>query len=97
VGIFQTGFIFWNGVEIETVINPKLLSQYWQESFDKEGCLSVPNKFVTIGRPKKIMVEFETIIDGKIETVKKELRDLSCRIFLHEMDHLSGILITDYK
>jgi peptide deformylase len=55
----------------------------------EEGCLSYPNLWVKIKRPKKIKVRY-TNPDGKTET--RVFDGMSARVFQHELDHLNGIL-----
>jgi peptide deformylase len=57
----------------------------------EEGCLSYPNLFVKIKRPKSIKVRFTTP-DG--ETSTKTFTGMTARVFLHELDHLDGIAHT---
>lgn len=52
-----------------------------------EGCLSYPNLFVNITRPRVIRVRF-TMPNG--ETITHKFQDLTARIYLHEVDHLDG-------
>ena len=83
-------FIFMDGEGIETVINPEIKKSYWQEDYSKEGCLSFPDKFVTIGRPKKISVRYITLRNGEMELVERDFKDMPAKIFQHEFDHIQG-------
>ena len=65
------------------------------QNFSKyeEGCLSVPNQFAEIDRPKTCEIEYLDY-DGKKKIIKAEGLLATC--IQHEMDHLQGILFIDY-
>lgn len=74
------------------VINP-LIHTVSEDVVDGwEGCLSVPGIRGIVSRPVSATVEYTTR-EGKI--VKKTLKDFVARIFLHEYDHLDGIVFLD--
>ena len=58
----------------------------------EEGCLSIPGKFTWIERPSKVRVKFQTV-EGEYKYWC--LHKMDARVFLHEYDHLEGILMTD--
>ena len=58
-----------------------------------EGCLSIPAVFVEVERAKEILVEYT---DQEGQKVRKKFNELMARVFLHEYDHLKGVLILDY-
>lgn len=70
------------------VINPVIEELSTDTVLDIEGCLSFPNLFLHVKRPKKIKVNYLDI-DAKNVTI--HLEDFEARIFLHEFDHLEGI------
>jgi peptide deformylase len=80
-----------------TVINPILSAISEELETQVEGCLSFPNVYLKVSRPKKILVEFDTLTpDGKsVIHVGQTYEDIDARVFLHEYDHLSGVLFTD--
>jgi len=96
IGKFIRMFIFFDSpiAHIETVINPEIIREYEQKEYFQEGCLSIPNKFVIIGRPKRVTLKY---YDSMGEEIEREFRDFFARIVCHEIDHLNGILITDHK
>lgn len=59
----------------------------------EEGCFSIPNCFAPIERPKKIKVKAVDMLGKKI-TINAS--GLLSRVIQHEVDHLDGILFTDY-
>lgn len=77
---------------ILTIINPTIESVTLNMKMDKEGCLSHPNLWLNIKRPRGLHVKYLDI-HGKECTI--ELYDIDARCFLHEWDHLQGIEFTD--
>ena len=74
-------------------INPIIKNKSIEKSIYEEGCLSLPETFIEIERPKVCLVEYINI-DGK----KKELEcdDLLSTCIQHEINHLDGRLIIDF-
>ncbi|MDA0375780.1 MAG: peptide deformylase [bacterium] len=76
------------------LVNPEVIWSSEETSTMEEGCLSLPKINVDVTRPVEIMVRYEDI-DGKEQ--ERQLHDLDARVVQHEIDHLNGILIIDYK
>ena len=74
-------------------VNPVIKNKDKFKSTFEEGCLSVPNQFAQIDRPKKCDVEYLNY-DGEKKILKAEGLLATC--IQHEMDHLEGILFIDY-
>jgi peptide deformylase len=93
VGLDAQVFVMGDSVENSTIcINPTVL-QYTEETVDDiEGCLSFPNIYVKIKRPKEILAEWYNE-DLEKQTVKIE--GYSAKCYLHELDHLLGITFKD--
>ena len=73
-------------------INPTVL-QYTEETVtETEGCLSFPNMFVKIRRPKEVLAEF---YDENLEKQTVRIIGYSARCYLHELDHCLGITFKD--
>ena len=73
-------------------INPTVL-QYTEETVtETEGCLSFPNIFVKIKRPKEVLAEF---YDENLEKQTVRIIGYSARCYLHELDHCLGITFKD--
>lgn len=70
------------------VINPEIVAEDGALAME-EGCLSFPGLSGLITRPERIRVRYRNL-DG--ETVEEEAGGLLARCFLHEIDHLLGIL-----
>tara|TARA_B100001094_G_C18117791_1_gene765025 strand:- start:286 stop:717 length:432 start_codon:yes stop_codon:yes gene_type:complete len=59
----------------------------------QEGCLSIPGMYFDLTRPIKISVKFQDL-SGKYK--KWKLKSWESRVVQHEIDHLNGVLMTDY-
>lgn len=73
-------------------INPVILDASNEFDVQPEGCLSIPGLVLKVKRSKKIKVMFRDRAGNQQVT---DLGDGWSRIFMHEFDHLQGILITD--
>lgn len=74
------------------IINPVIEKITADTELMPEGCLSHPNLFLTVSRPKGLVAKYFDIT-GKECII--ELYDIDARCFLHEYDHLQGIEFTD--
>lgn len=84
----------------EVCINPKVLksskknlSSLPEDKRFLEGCLSIPGYYGFVNRPLKIKVKYQTP-SGSTKT--KTLTPPHSSYFLHELDHLNGILFIDH-
>ncbi len=82
-----------NKKEPRYFVNPVIKNKDSLKSTYEEGCLSVPNQFAEIDRPKNCEVEFLDY-NGEKKLLKAEGLLATC--IQHEMDHLEGILFIDY-
>tara|TARA_B100000579_G_scaffold415938_1_gene410996 strand:+ start:433 stop:957 length:525 start_codon:yes stop_codon:yes gene_type:complete len=73
-------------------INPIIKKVSDETSIYEEGCLSIPDTFIEIERPKICEVEFIDI-EGKIKNLKCDGLLSTC--LQHEINHLDGKLIID--
>lgn len=73
------------------LINPQIVSSCGEEICE-EGCLSIPGVFIELKRPQSVVVTGITP-DGEVVTL--EASGILARAFLHEIDHLDGILFID--
>ena len=69
--------------------NPEIIDNDSENIIYREGCLSLPDIFEEVYRPGKILVRFQ---DMQLTTHEEEMDGIKARIFLHEYDHLDGIL-----
>lgn len=74
-----------------TLINPVIVKEKGNQEVE-EGCLSFPNKFGKVERPKEVIVEGLDLTGKK---VRIKAKDLLAQAFCHEIDHLNGVLFTD--
>lgn len=72
--------------------NPIILKS--TETFNdmEEGCLSFPKVYVKIKRPTKIIAKWQ---NSSGEWEEGEFSGYDCKCFLHEYDHLEGIVFKD--
>ena len=70
--------------------NPKVI-QMDGEAHMEEGCLTFPLLMLKITRPKTIKVEYQDFTGVKREAT---FDGISARVFLHELDHMNGVLYT---
>lgn len=79
------------------VMNPDIKAISEETEVSVEGCLSYPGVFLNVKRPRKILVEFDTLTsDGSnVIRIGQTLEDIDARIFLHEYDHLAGVQFID--
>jgi len=79
--------------KIVPMINPEILELSKSEISYEEGCLSLPKTFGPVTRPQKVKLRWQNVEGNWCE---KKIDGWDARIFLHEYDHLEGILFTDY-
>ena len=68
------------------LVNPIIKKEKGEQVVD-EGCLSFPNQYGKVKRPKSIVVE-ALDLDGKKVVIKA--KDLLAQALSHEIDHLNG-------
>ena len=74
-------------------VNPEIAWKADEDIIYEEGCLSVPNQFAEINRPKECHVKYLDYF-GQPQLLKAEGLLATC--IQHEIDHLEGILFIDY-
>ncbi|WP_407965555.1 peptide deformylase [Bartonella sp. C271] len=75
------------------VINPEILWISDERSVYQEGCLSIPEYFAEVERPKCLRICYKNR-EGKQEEI--EANDLLATCLQHEIDHLNGYLFIDH-
>lgn len=85
----------WDDENYKTVlmINPEILEFSENQDSDTEWCLSIPWERWKVKRASQIKLKY---FNEKWEKRIIILNNLSARIVQHEIDHLDGILFTDY-
>jgi len=95
IGISERVFVMMLNIETEetiTCFNPRIIKRYEDDVWYEEGCLSFPDEIINIQRPNRIVVKYE---DEDKKDHKIKLDGLAARVFLHEFDHLEGIVFTE--
>ena len=75
-----------------TCFNPMIISSSVEEETMKEGCLTFPFVFLSITRPRKVVVKYE---DENGDLKEGSLDGMISRIFQHEYDHMLGKTFVD--
>ena len=98
VGLPFNMFVMGGHPELErgiklTCFNPMIISSSEEKVVMKEGCLSFPFVFLSITRPRKVVVKYENET-GQLK--EGHLDGMMSRIFQHEYDHMLGRTFTEY-
>lgn len=92
VGISRSLFVI-SIMEIKKAfINPAVVTASDSMIVAEEGCLSLPGLRLKINRPEAVTV---TWLDQNGERQIADLEGLWARAWLHEFDHLQGVMIDD--
>jgi peptide deformylase len=73
--------------------NPEIVWSSEDKSDYEEGCLSIPDFYEMVERPKDIKVRY---LDRKGEAQEMQASGLLATCLQHEIDHLNGVLFIDY-
>ncbi len=93
VGILKRVIVIdtYDGSDVLVLINPKIIKTKGEQTVE-EGCLSFPNQYAKVVRPKEVIVE---ALNEKGEKIRVEGKELLAQALMHEIDHLNGILFVD--
>jgi peptide deformylase len=91
VGVQKRLFVYDVGEGPDVIINPTIVETSG-EWYHDEGCLSIPDLRLGIVRPKQVHLRGYDV-DG--EEVEIEADEFLARVFLHEIDHLDGVLMVE--
>ena len=83
--------IYEEGVEPYILINPEIVKTKGEQTVE-EGCLSFPNKFAKVVRPKELVAR---ALNEKGEKIEIKAKDLLAQAISHEVDHLNGEVFID--
>ena len=75
-------------------VNPEILARSEETSTYEEGCLSIPGKTTHVRRPSQVTVAWKNVTG---ESEKRVFDGFAATCIQHEIDHLNGILCTDYE
>ena len=80
-----------DGTGVKILINPKITKTKGEQEVE-EGCLSFPNQYAKMIRPKEVTVE---ALDRNGKKIIIKAKDLLAQAIAHECDHLDGIVFVD--
>lgn len=92
VGILKRLVVIDMGRGLIKLVNPRIINQEGTQEVI-EGCLSIPNKFGKLIRPAKVTVQ---ALNENGEEITLTGTGALAKCFCHEIDHLDGILFTDF-
>ncbi len=94
VGVSRRLFVYQTGPDATpvTVVNPVIAESDGEWEYE-EGCLSIPDLWFPIVRPKRVHLTGWDL-DGR--EVSIEADELEARCLQHEIDHLDGRLLVDH-
>jgi len=79
--------------EPRVFVNPEILDPAEELNTYQEGCLSVPDIYADVDRPKACRVRWQDV-EGNLH--EEEMEGLMATCIQHEMDHLEGVLFIDH-
>lgn len=92
VGIIRRAVVIDVGEEYIELINPEITWQSEETQYGTEGCLSYPELYGYVTRPKTVKFRAQDRFGNEYE---REVSDLFARCVCHELNHLDGITLPD--
>lgn len=80
-----------DGTGVKVLINPKIIKTKGEHEVE-EGCLSFPNQYAKLMRPKEVIAE---ALDRNGKKIIIKAKDLLAQAIAHELDHLDGVVFKD--
>jgi peptide deformylase len=74
-------------------INPEVIWASDEKATYEEGCLSIPEYYEEVERPKSVKVKF---LDENLKLQEIEAEGLLSTCLQHEIDHTNGVLFIDH-
>ena len=74
-------------------VNPEILETVEETQTYEEGCLSVPDYYDEVDRPKRVKLRY---LNYKGDEVEEWAEGMYAVCIQHEMDHLQGTLFIDH-
>jgi peptide deformylase len=74
-------------------INPEIVWASDETASYEEGCLSIPEYYEEVARPKAVKIKF---LDLDLKPQEIEAEGLLATCLQHEIDHLDGVLFIDH-
>lgn len=93
IGVLKRLFTWATETSEGTIINPETVELSEELEEGEEGCLSFPGLFYQTKRPLRARLRGYDINGRPLDL---EGKGLDARVFLHELDHLNGILFIDH-
>jgi peptide deformylase len=81
-----------NPADLIVAVNPEIVEQEG-ESFDEEGCLSVPEYYAAVKRFERVTMNYQDV-EGNPQ--QRQAEGLLAVAMQHEIDHLQGVLFVDH-
>ena len=85
-------------------INPQIIDHDEEPSFGPdpeyptlEGCLSIPELYGPVPRWARITLSFQVLENNELVEKQESFVQFHARVIQHELDHLNGVLFTDYS
>jgi len=75
------------------MVNPEILWASDERNTYEEGCLSVPEQYAKVVRPKQVRVRY---LDETGAPREIDADGLLATVVQHEIDHLDGVLFVDH-
>ncbi|PRY87797.1 peptide deformylase [Donghicola tyrosinivorans] len=75
------------------MVNPEVIGGSDDTNVYEEGCLSIPEQYAEVTRPKDVRVRWLDL-DGNVQ--EQDFGGLWATCVQHEIDHLNGKLFIDY-
>ena len=94
IGISERVTVARIGADFLPLVNPEIIWKSDQVELAEEGCLSLPNVWLQIPRSTTIILHYQNETGDEKE---RKLEGFDARVVQHEVDHLNGVLIVDYK
>ena len=74
-------------------LNPEVVASGDDINIHEEGCLSIPDYYAEVERPKTVTVRYQDLT-GTPHVLEAD--DLMATCLQHEIDHLNGVLFIDH-
>lgn len=91
IGITDRAFAMYIGMSPMVLFNPVIMELSIETTILEEGCLSFPDLSLKIKRPRSCRIIYDSVM-GSRESIL--LDGLECRVAMHEVDHINGIVFT---
>ena len=75
------------------IVNPEILWVSDDDANYEEGCLSLPDQYADVVRPRAIRLRY---VDEQGELRELEAEGMLATCIQHEIDHLDGVLFVDH-